>query len=982
MKKLKLKILLITAFTLFVGIISAQTGTVRGTVTDSQGQPLIGATVVIKGTQTHALTGDDGSYTISAPGNVILVFSYVGYTQQEIQVSNRTTINVEFEENVLDDFVVIGYGSVRKQDMTGSVASVSDKDFTKGGASPDRLIVGKVAGVQVSPNGGAPGSGSRIRIRGGASLNAKNDPLIVIDGLPLENGGVAGSPSLLSTINPNDIESMTILKDASATAIYGSRASNGVIMITTKQAKQGQKLKIGFSMQHSVATYAKKLEVFSADEFRNEIMNNPYSGPSFQAMLTSESTDWQKQIYQSAFGTDYNLNVSGDIKNIPFRVSVGYFNEDGILKTGNMERISAGLNLNPRFFNNHLKVDVSVKGSLIDNRFANTDAIKAALAFDPTKPVRADGFDKYHGYYTWLLSNGDLNSLAYSNPLMMLNEKNNSSDVKRIIVSGQIDYRMHFLPDLRANLNLAYDYSEGRGEESYPDWVPFGVSRKGKYQEYGNDKTNKLFEFYLNYNKNFSAIKSQLDLTAGHTYQDWLTHSINYIDYTAMGDIYADIDFPFDEPRNTLMSFFGRLNYTFNNRYLVTASLRYDGSSRFSEDNRWGLFPSAAFAWRIDQESFLKNVKPISNLKLRLGYGVTGQQEIGNDRYAYLARYKLSTDKYQYQLGDTFYKMYRPAGYDSDIKWESTTTYNAGLDFGLLKDRITGSFDVYLKKTKDLLTDADIPAGTNFANRLKTNVGNMENRGVEFTINADIVRSKDWNWDASFNIGYNKNKITRLSIIDDPNHAGFVAGWLDGTTNGTSQLQKVGYPTYTFYLYQQVYGPDGKPLEGVYVDRNNDGTINTEDRLLSHSANPSTLMGFTTNINYRNWTLSTVMRASFGNYVFNNVSSSMAHYSGMFNTASMSLVNIPKNVDKTGFLYKQSYSDFYLENASFLKMDNISLTYDFKNLFPFGLTATASVQNVFTITKYTGLDPEISDGVDRDFYPRPRTFLMRLNFSF
>lgn len=974
-------------FLLCFGYATAQERVVEGKITDNFNEPLPGVSIIIKGTQKGVNADVNGNYSINIPdNNTILVFSMIGFTPQEIVVGGRSIIDVVFQESQgisLDDVIVIGYGSVKKKDLTGAVSNVSDRDFLKGGSSPDRLLIGKVAGVQVTPKGGAPGSGSTIRIRGGASLSATNDPLIIIDGIPLENSGVAGSPSLLSTINPNDIESMNILKDASATAIYGSRASNGVIIITTKKAMHGQKLNIDFESRMTVNSIQKKLDVLSGDEIRNIVNTHPKSTDEYKNMLGSYNTNWQDEIFKTAIGTDNNLSISGSVKNLPYRVSLGYTNEDGILRTSNMERFTGGVNLNPRFFDNHLKIDFSAKGTKINNRFAQTEAIYGAIGFDPTQPVRASGFDNYDGYFTWLDNNGNLKTQAPTNPVLLLNEYKNISEVNRVILSGQFDYKFHFLPELRANLNLGYDYAKGEGNTYIPEWVPYMISRKGQDTDYGDKKENKLLEFYFNYNKELEPIKSLIDVTVGYTYQDWLTKTNFYTDYNALGEVYKEPDFLFDEPRNTLISVFGRLNYTLMDRYLLTATIRRDGSSRFHEDNRWGTFPSLALAWRIKEESFLKDVDVISDLKIRLGYGKTGQQDIGSDRYPYMARYEISTSTAQYQFGDRFYNMYRPLEYDKNIKWESTTTYNAGLDYGFWNNRINGSLDFYLKKTEDLLNRINIPAGVNFSNRLLTNIGSMENKGVEFTINARIIESKDWNWDVSLNTTFNKNKITKLTLVDSDNYEGVEAGWIKGSTGGTVQIHSTGYNMYAFYLYKQVYDENGNPLEGVYADLNDDGTINNADRYRAKSAEPKVTMGFNTTLNYKKWYLNIAMRANFGNYVYNNLNSSLASYNNIF-SASKAILNAPSSILDYDFYLPQPFSDYYLENASFLKMDNISLTYDFGRIFKetIGLRATLGVQNVFTATKYSGVDPEIYGGVDRDFYPRPRVFSFGLNLNF
>ena len=541
---------------------------------------------------------------------------------------------------------------------------------------------------------------------------------------------------------------------------------------------------------------------------------------------------------------------------------------------------------------------------------------------------------------------------------------------------------MHFLPELRANLNLGYDYSKGDGKTYVPAWAPQMASRGGKSQKYGNNKKNKLLEFYLNYAKEISTIKSFIDVTAGYTYQDWLTHSNNYIDYTADGEEFTVPDFPYDEPRNTLISFFGRLNYTLMDKYLLTVTLRRDGSSRFYEDNRWGTFPSFALAWKIKEESFLKNVDTVSELKLRLGYGQTGQQDIYL-YYPYLARYEMSSNIAQYQFGDQFYYMYRPAAYDRDIKWETTSTYNAGVDFGFLDNRITGSVDCYLKKTKDLLATVSVPAGSNFSNQLITNIGSLENKGLEVTLNAEIIKSKDWNWNASFNMAFNKNRITKLTLVDSADYEGIPQGWIFGSTGGTVQIHSVGHNTYSFYLYKQVYGEDGKPLEGVYTDLNGDGKINSKDLYRSKSSEPKMTCGLSTSVSFRNWELSTSVRGSFGNYMYNNMNSALATYSNIL-SPSKTILNAPRNVFDTNFYLNQPLSDYYLENASFIKMDNLSLSYNFGKIFnqKIGLRATLSVQNVFTITGYSGLDPEIAGGVDRSFYPRPRTYALGFNLNY
>lgn len=973
MKTCKLKLVYLISMLLFSFVcLQAQTRQVKGVVKDAQGETLPGVSVVIKGTINGVITDPDGNYTIAVPDQQsTLVFSFVGQTPVEIVVGNQSTINVTFEDEsvALGNVVVIGYGSVKKKDLTGAVSSITEKDMNKAVISPDRMLAGKIAGVQVTPGEGSPGSGSRIRIRGGASLSASNDPLIILDGIPLTG-------SNLNTINPNDIESMNILKDASATAIYGSRASNGVIIITTKQAKYGDKLKIEFSTQNKLSTPGKMVELLNGDEMRYLVKN--YQGrDSFKSIPGTYNTDWQNEILRTAFGTDNNLSISGSLPYLPYRVSIGLLDEDGIMKKNNMQRMTAAVNLNPRLFNNHLKIDISIRGT--QNKFrSGSNSFSSALMYDPTQPVMASGFDDFHGYYNWQFADGSFNSQALTNPVMALNEIKEKSENTRAILGAQIDYKMHFLPELRANVNLGYDYSRYKGNSYTPIWYPSEAHRNGRVKDSKSRSANKLFEFYLNYNKEFESIKSHIDATAGYTYQDWLTRTYNRDTYNTLGEmIETPALFPFDEPRNTLISFFGRINYTLMDKYLLTVSLRRDGTSKFDKDNRWGMFPALALAWKINEESFLKDVKEISQLKLRLGYGETGQQDIP-DLYGHLKRFQIGANDHMYQFGDKFYYTYRPGPYDKSLKWESTQTYNVAFDYGLFNDRFTGSLDFYFKKTKDLFAKVDFAAGSNLTNSMTTNVGEMENRGVEFNINAKVIESKDWNWDVNANIGYNKNKITKLTMVEMEGYKGIPQGWA-GTN--TVQIHTVGYNMNSFFLYKQVYNEDGKPLEGVYADLDNNGVINDDDKYRAKSAEPKVTFGLSTNLNYKRWTLNTVLRGTVGNYLYNYINS-RAIYNNLFSPAGI-INNVPKDIYNTHFTTNQPYSDYYLENASFLKMDNLSLTYDFGRIRnKIGLQTTFSVQNVFTITKYSGIDPEMASGIDNNAYPRPRIFLLGVNLNF
>jgi iron complex outermembrane receptor protein len=958
----------------------AQNRVITGKVTDSKdGSAVQGANVIGKGTRTGTQTKSDGTFSISVENSVtVLVISSVGFATQEVSVDGKSAVDVSLVQasTALGEVVVVGYGTARRKDLTGSIATVTTKDFAKGPlTSPEQLINGKVAGVQVTAPSGAPGAGGRIRVRGTSSLSGSNDPLIIVDGVPFDQqSGIAGSNNPLSLINPNDIETFNILKDASATAIYGNRATNGVIIITTKKGKTG-KLKINFSTLNSISTVGDKVDVLSAEEFKQVV--NGKGTNNQKNLLGGSNTNWQDQVYSTAFMTDNNIALSGGIKGLPYRFSLGYLNQDGILKTGNLSRVTTSVNINPRLLNNALKLDFNFKGSFSKHTFANEGAIGGSAFFDPTQPIKRND-SRFGGYFEWL-QNNQPDGLAPRNPVGMLNLRDDKSDVNRYITNLQIDYTFPFLKDLRANLNVGYDYSKGEGTVVVPDSVGMAYIRGGVNNQYDQTKKNKLLEFYLNYTKDLKSIKSRLDVMAGYGYQDFLRQSTNYPDRRFNGTIFAPAaPFPF-EAQNTLISFYGRANFSINSKYLFTASLRRDGSSRFSEDERWGLFPSAAFAWNIAEEKFLKGNKTLSALKLRLGYGETGQQEIGND-YAYIANYTLGTQTAQYQFGNTFYQVNRPVGYDANIKWEQTSTFNVGLDFGFLNGRINGSIDYYNKETEDLLSFIDVPAGTNFTNRIFTNVGDMNNKGVEFVLNGAIVKNNKLSWDAGFNITYNKNEITRLTKVDDPTFIGVAVGGIAGGVGNTIQIHSIGYQPSSFFVLQQVYDNSGKPVEGLYVDRNGDGSINNLDYYRYKTPEPLWLVGFTTSVAYNRWNFSTVLRGNIDNYMYNNMFSN----NGVFQPGSLNfLSNVHSNYLETGFGTYQYFSDYYVENASFLRMDNLTVSYDFGKIFnnKANLRATGSVQNVFVVTKYRGLDPEVAGGIDNNFYPRPRLFSLGLNLE-
>lgn len=895
--------------------------------------------------------------------------------------------------------VVIGYGSVKKDDLSGSVVAIKAEEMNKGAVtSPQELIMGKVPGLSVSQGDGAPGAGSTIRIRGGASLNASNDPLIVIDGIPVSNDAAPGTPNALATINPNDIETFTVLKDASATAIYGSRASNGVIIIQTKKGTQ-DKIKVSYSGTFTAKDPYKRIETLDAQSFR-EVMQAQYPEGTAQSadiqrilnVYPNQSTDWQDAIYQTGLSTDQNIGIAGKAGFMPFRISLGYNTEKGTLKTSKYERYTGAVNLSPKFFDSHLSVDINVKGTINKNRFADSGAVGAAAFFDPTKPIY-DEENRYNGYWNWGIVQGAQADLATQNPLSLLYDRNNHGTTKRSLGNIQLDYKIHGLEDLHANLNLGYDVAKTTGRNfvnsnSVQSSLDKTFTGLGQGNTWNNLRRNHLLDFYMNYAKNIESIKSNFDIMAGYSWQHfyYANHDITYSNPTE--DLGAKEGYTYDENErhyirddhrripyeNYLISFFGRLNYNFMDRYLLTATLRRDGSSRFSENNRWGLFPSAALAWTISNEPFMKATENVlSKLKLRLGYGVTGQQEIGD--YQYITSYSFSTNPNTTYLGTTLLK---PNGYSPDLKWEQTTTYNVAIDFGFLNNRINGSIEYYQKHTKDLLNTISAAAGTNFINLITANVGKMKNKGVEANVNAIAIQSKDFTWEVGYNITWNDSKITKLTTTFNPDYQGIDAG--------TNQKHQVGEMPGTFYLYQQVYDENGKPIQNAFVDRNNDGQITEADRYLTHkSPMAKVYMGFSSQFSYKKWDLGFNLRANFGNYVYNGVASGNStsnNYGG-----KGFITNLYNGFQDTGFTLlntsEQMASDYFLENASFLKMDNLTLGYSFQNLFAAKLSGriSASVQNVFTISKYSGLDPECG-AIDSNIWPRPRTYTIGLNLNF
>jgi TonB-dependent starch-binding outer membrane protein SusC len=967
---------------LFNGSILFGQRTIKGVVTDGiTNEPLIGANIVLKSDSRVGTVSDiDGRFLLEVPSNAtFIIVSYVGYTDQEVDITNANEVVVVMKEGeILQDVVVIGYGTVKRQDATGSIQNVTSEKFNRGAiTSAQELIAGKVAGVSITTDGG-PGNGSKIRIRGESSLTASNDPLIVIDGIPLDNGGVSGSRNVLNIINPNDIESVTVLKDASAAAIYGNRAAGGVILITTKKGTVGSKLKVNYNANISFANNYNRVDVLDGDEYRAALTKfyedpkDPLKKHPSLTLLGSENTDWQAQIYRQAVATDHSLGFTGAIGALPYRLSLGYTDKNGVLKTDNFNRLTTALNLSPSFLDNRLQVKVHIKTMMNKNHFADRGAIGNALSFDPTQSVKSDT-TLYGGYTTWKIANGNPNILAPTNPLALLELKNDNSTVNQYIANISTDYRFKFLQDLRINLSLGHDQSKGEGTIVVPNIAAFAFDAKfggGVNNLYSQTKKNSIIEAYLNYKKKIGS-DHEIDLMGGYSWQRFFVD--NYFKNSdTKGNVEKTTEGK-DPAELFLVSLFSRLNYNYKETFYLTGSLRRDGTSRFAPDNRWGIFPALAASIKVlDNENNLFN-----NIKIRAGWGVTGQQDIG-DYYAYLARYQISTPFARYQFGDEFIETYRPNAYDANIRWEKTQTYNLAVDFSVIKNKLSGSIDVYQKNTSDLLNRINVPAGTNLSNFVTSNVGNMENKGFEISLNATPVSG----WDISANFTHNSPKITKLTATDDPTYKGILTGGISGGVGSNIQIHSVGFAPSSFYVRKQVYDESGKIMEGVFEDINGDGKINDDDKYRYESPNANYTIGITNNFSYKNFDFSFAGRANIGGFVYNNVQTDMGYFERMYGSTNV-LWNIHQsaidnNVNKQTNLI---FSDHFVTDASFFRLDHITLGYRLPNILK-GMRIYTTVQNPAVFTKYKGLDPEIGNGIDNNIYPRPRTFLGGISIDF
>lgn len=993
----------------------AQSMTVKGVVLDNTGMAIIGANVLVKGTGNGTSTNIDGNFTIKANKGDIIAVSYIGYQPQEQPASELMKFVLHENEELLDEVVVIGYGTVKKTDLTGSITAIKAEDINRGAVtSPDQMLQGKVPGLLVTPAAGDPTGSATIRIRGAASLKAKNDPLIVIDGVPVTAEGGAGMANPLASVNPNDIDTYTVLKDASATAIYGSRASNGVIIITTKKGT-GNNVQVSYNSSYSLKQNSSTLDVMTGDQYR-DYMRSTYAGTSrletVESLMGTANTNWQDLIYRTAFTTDQNLSVYGNVKGkFPYRVSMGYTYDEATLKVGDNQRANLSISMTPKFFDDHLSVNINAKGIYNKANYPNSGAVGSAISFTPTQEPyfrNADGSinkELFNGYWNWNVG-GQVSTNYGINPLSQLYDYTNRNDSWRSLGNVQLDYKIHGLEDLRLNLNLGYDVARTDGYK----YAALGsvtsarnnMSGRDLYEEYANTNSNTLLELYANYNKQFGI--HHLDVMAGYSWQHNYVKYDNISFYNANRDeVY--LDSPSDRREYYLLSFFGRVNYSIDSKYLFTFSLRDDASSRFSKENRWGLFPSAAFAWNIVEEDFIKDHQtPLSNLKIRLGWGRTGQQDIGMDNcYAYQPRYVISTSPNMMIPGfpglgdgvDGYAYTISPMAYNKNIKWETTETYNVGVDFGFLNGRISGSVDAYLRHTYDLLNDITTPLGSNFSNTVITNVGDMENKGVEVNLSFVPIETKDLHWDINLNGTWQDTKITKLSNVPTEDYLGVRVGSNLSGTSGYSSLYRVGYAPYTYHLFQQVYDSNGNPIENALVDRNGDGQITQDDRYVTgKSIMPYFYFGISTQIVYKNWDFGFNAHGSLGGYALNKVAKDNS--SGYKDDYTKGYIdNLMPICQKTGWTESltefQHFSDMFLEDASFFRMDDINVGYTFDKIknWKGKIRIGASVQNVFVITKYSGLDPELTvnssgelDGVDQNLIPRPRLYTLRLNINF
>jgi TonB-dependent starch-binding outer membrane protein SusC len=997
----------------------------NGVVLDSKSkQPIPGVNVIIQGSPNGTSTDFDGKFQLSKlkKGDKI-VFTYLGYEKAIITFDSQKTVSISLKEesNQLQEVVVqTGYGSVKKKDATGSVALLTSKDFNKGAiVSTDQLLTGKVAGVRITTDGGSPDSAPNIRIRGGASLSASNNPLIIIDGVAISNDNPAGVSNPLSLINPNDVESFSVLKDASATAIYGVRGSNGVIIITTKKGSTGAP-QYTFSSSFSVGKIDKKIDVMSSSEFvkfiheyypsrskdlgipdGSGIPDNPVT-PEVEGRIISD-TNWQDQIYRTSISQDYNFSARANLyKKIPFRASVGYNNSQGLVKTNDYKRFSYSLKMTPKFLTDHLKVDINAKGTLTDkNAIDDGGSIGSAIVMDPTKPVYNNNSNKFGGYYQTTEPNGDLS--GSSNPLAILEQRSRPERALRFLGNVEFDYKMHFLPELRAVLNLGLDASHSKIREVYSDnaiaTYKFNQGTNPltnhefnpglNYEEF-QTVTNKTMDAYLAYTKNLSGFVTRVDAQAGYSYQDFkIDGNKSIYDYNSAGLRYLKFDAGnpsnrYYSPTN-LQSFFARTNFDLKNKYLFTFTFRADASSYFKKENRWGYFPAAGFAWKMKEESFLKNSKFIQDLKLRLSIGKTGQNSISGNVGYFPSRplFEIGSVSSQYLPG---IQTYSAKPFNNNLTWEKTTTINAGLDFEFLKrSQLSGSFDVFRSKTVDLLSTYDLPPGQSLSPQFTGNIAETQSKGFELGLNIKAVQSDNFNLSFNGNVAYAYVKITDLHGLNQINSPG---GGLPTQTGLQLAYNPIGFQAHSAWVFQQIYNTNGEPIVGAFVDLNGDGKINNDDRYFK-SLRPNWTFGFGTTLNYKNWDLSANFRGQYGGQMYNTAILRIGNTEEAVPQNGISLNNVlnfyngSANILDANFKGNDKYSDRMLEDATFVRCDNVTLGYKFNKFIKKStLKVYTSVNNAFVLTKFKGQDPENYNGIDDKFYPRPRVYTFGVNLDF
>ena len=1038
----------------------AQQLTVNGTVIDkANGEPVIGASVLEIGTTNGTITDFDGNFTLMVNQGAKLQISYMGYKTEEVAAQSNVRVMMGEDSELLDEVVVVGYGVVKKNDATGSVTAIKPDEMNKGlQTNAQEMMQGKIAGVSVTSNGGTPGGSSTIRIRGGSSLNASNDPLIVIDGLAMDNGGIPGAANPLSMVNPSDIETFTVLKDASATAIYGSRASNGVIIITTKKGAAGQKMKVTYDGNVSFGTLTNKLQTLTGDEVRAYATSLGYSRDQMK-YLGTENTNWQDQVYRTAVSTDHNISLTGSTKNMPYRASVGYTLNNGTIKTSQMQRVTAAINLNPSFLDKHLTINFNAKGMYIYNSY-EPGVVGASLSMDPTQPITVGEGGARGIYGDVLLSKEDADKMfggyfqpvqdgsAYSdsewtlmpkdnctrNPVASLYQQSSIAKSGAFVGNLEADYKIHGFEDMHLHANFGADYSYGL--QRYNNSNQGTGSHYYGYEGYDEKhKYNLQFNAYAQYYKDFSETQ-HFDIMAGyewqHFYNDYFQRGNGYYQLTNTGKDKdgnslagkeANFSTSWSASENYLVSFFGRANYVGWNQLMVTATIRADGSSRFAPENRWGYFPSVALGWKI-KESFFKDVNWLNDWKLRLGYGITGQQD-GIGDYAYMARYQKTTNYAAYypvgldgnlavqdkdlndvaqvvdNNGNVLYYSYRPEAYNRNLTWEKTTTYNAGFDYAFLNNRISGSIDYYYRLTDDLLNTVAVPAGTNFRNRVISNVGSLSNQGVEFAINAVVLDyGKKFKWDLGYNVTWNQNKVIRLNTMGD--NTPLPVGGISSGINNYIQQHAVGQPTYSYFVYEakSAIREDGTKYWYV-VDRDGSGDITENDKYYYHSAMAPVTMGFQMKFQFYDFDLGMSFRANIGNYVYNDVKAANLqnltranfnknnYVQGLLRECfttyyvdNMRSDQIYSNPEGTGASWDKWFAtDYFVENGSFLRCDNITLGWSFQRPKLSG-RVFATVSNPFVLSKYSGLDPEVFAGIDNNIYPRSMTTVLGVNLQF